>query len=99
MSKSVHVHKGLEPIICKSGMVLPHSSRNSTKLKGRILICLKCKEERTGGIKAFDNTKSYYFHLKTIHNNLDKNLYPKTDNCISMLQTVSDLISIGMIRQ
>jgi len=98
LSESSQIDKGLEFLIRKSGLNLPHCSQNSTKMEGK-LVCWKCKEARTRGkVKDFDNTKSYYFHLKTKHNDIDRDCYPSIDNCIETLQIISDLISIGVLK-
>mgnify|MGYP002641030082 CR=1 FL=1 len=98
LSESVDLDKGLKAItnriISRSGVKLPHSCKNSTVLRNKILICLKCG-------KPFNNICSYYFHLKEAHskrNDLEWNSHPKTSDCLEILQTVSDLISIGMIK-
>jgi|APSaa5957512535_1039671.scaffolds.fasta_scaffold12717_2 hypothetical protein len=98
LSKSSQLDKGLEILIGKSGMNLPHCSQNSTKIH-RIMYCWKCVEGRKkGGSGSFDNTQSYFFHLKTCHNDLDRNCFPSVDNCIKYLQVLSDLISVRVLR-
>ena len=75
----------------------PHCSQNSDKI-GMGLFCWKCRESTKGRIKRHDNCKSLYYHLTHHHSGMDRDCYPKRDDCISMLQVISNALELGVIK-
>lgn len=76
----------------------PNCSSNTTKIHGN-LHCGKCREERRKGIiKRFDNTRSLFYHLMKHHSGMDKESYPKLEDCIEQLQQISNAIVTGVLK-
>ena len=76
----------------------PNCSSNTTEIHGN-LHCWKCREERKRGkIKKFDNCRSLFFNLTHHHSGMDKESYPKLEDCIEQLQVISNAIVLGVLR-
>ena len=76
--------------------VLEHCSQNTTEIHG-YLHCWKCREDRKGKVKRFDNCRSLFYHYMKHHSG-DKESYPRLEDCISQLQVISDTITLGILR-
>ncbi len=84
------------------GVDLPHPSQNRIEVQG-LLFCLICINARKNGrIKKkgvngkFSNCRALHSHLVIIHNHQDKDERPTRDQCLELLQTVSDTIVLGI---
>lgn len=87
-------------IINKVQKDLPDCSQNAIEIEGS-LFCLKCKQDRPNGkLRRFTNCRSLFFHLTHDHghSSADKNCYPKTEDCIAMLQIISNAIVLGVLK-
>lgn len=77
---------------------LPHCSKNATKIEG-LLFCQKCVEERRRGRnRRFTNCRQLFHHLTICNSGMDLNEYPSRDNCIEMLQVISNAIILGVLK-
>jgi len=77
---------------------LPHCSNNSTKVL-LLLYCWKCIEAKNRGRnRRWKSCRSLFRHLTIYHNGSDKTAYPSNDDCILMLQCISDAVSIGVLK-
>ena len=76
----------------------PNCSSNTIEIHGN-LHCWKCRaERRRGKIKRFDNTRSLFYHLIKHHSGMDKQSYPKLEDCIEQLQIISNAIVLGVLK-
>lgn len=76
----------------------PNCSQNTTKIEG-LLFCWKCIEERRKGRnRKFTTCRQLFHHLTICHSGSDIAEYPARDNCIEMLQGISNAIVSGVLK-
>jgi len=73
------------------------ASQNKIKIIGN-LHCWKCKSERKGKFKRFDNCRSLFWHLIKHHSGMDRKSTPTLKVCLDMLDVLSVAVSVGVIK-
>lgn len=74
-----------------------HCSQDRTIIEG-ILHCWKCKVQTNRATKKFNNCRSLYFHIVSLHSGIDELTRPTKDECIERLQNISNEIQIGVLK-
>lgn len=73
------------------------ASQNRIKIIGNFH-CWKCKSERKGKFKRFDNCRSLFWHLIKHHGGMDRKSTPTLKVCLDMLDVLSVAVSVGVIK-
>ena len=77
---------------------LLHCSKNATKVEF-MLFCWKCVEERRRGRnRRHRSTRILFHHLTITHSGMDIDEFPSRDQCIEMLQVISNAIILGVLK-
>ena len=82
---------------CNKHQKILHCSQNKIIIEGR-LFCWKCKAENNKFTKQFNNCKSLYYHLISLHSGTDKETKSTRNNCIERLQNISNEIQLGVLK-
>ena len=72
-------------------------SQDRTIIEGR-LFCSKCKAETNRTTKKFNNCRSLFYHLISMHSGTDKTEQPTLDEAIWRLQNISNEIQLGGLK-